>query len=232
MNMKKKDKIAVVLLSGGLDSSTCLAIASSQGFRCHTLAFDYRQRHRIELEMAARQAGAFGVEDHRVVRLGLDVIGGSALTDRIEVPKEDPGPQIPVTYVPARNAIFLSVGLALAEVVGARDLFIGANQVDFSGYPDCRSAFLEAFESMANLATRAGSQGQKVHIRAPLLELDKAAIITKGLELGVDFANTHTCYDPAPDLRSCGRCPGCRLRLQGFQRAGVKDPLSYQDRSD
>jgi len=222
------------LLSGGLDSSTCLAIARSEGYRCHTLAFDYQQRHRVELEMAARQAQAFGVTDHRVLKVALEVIGGSALTDRIDVPKQDPAndSEIPVTYVPARNTIFLSLGLGLAEVVGARDLFIGANQVDFSGYPDCRSDFLKAFEKMANLATRAGRQGKPVRIRAPLMDLDKAGIITRGLLLGVDYSNTLTCYDPDPDQRSCGRCPGCRLRLQGFAAAGQKDPLIYQEPTD
>lgn len=232
MSLKKKNKKAVILLSGGLDSSTCLAVACSEGFLCHTLAFDYGQRHRIELEMAARQARAFGVQNHQVVKVGLGLFGGSALTDQIEVPKEEPGEEIPVTYVPARNAIFLSLGLACAEVAGASDLFIGANQVDYSGYPDCRQEFLTAFETMANLATRSGSQGKKINIRAPLINLDKSQIIARGLALGVDYKNTHTCYDPARDGRSCGLCPGCRLRLRGFEQAGAEDPLGYVDRPD
>jgi 7-cyano-7-deazaguanine synthase len=225
---EEQGKRAIVLLSGGMDSSTCLAIASLEGFQCHTLAFDYGQRHELELTMAAFQARAFGAIDHRVVRVDLGAIGGSALTDRIEVPKGEPGLGIPPTYVPARNAIFLSIGLAFAEVVSARDLFIGANQVDYSGYPDCRKDFLEAFGVMANLATRMGSEGRQIRIRAPLLNLNKAEIIARGLELGVDFGHTHTCYDPGSSGRSCGRCPSCRLRLAGFERAGVADPLDYQ----
>jgi 7-cyano-7-deazaguanine synthase len=223
------DNIAVVLLSGGMDSATCLAIATADGYRCHTLAFDYGQRHCIELEMAARQARAFRSLRHLVVKVELDKFGGSALTDHLAVPKTaaDPAGQVPVTYVPARNTVFLSLGLAWAEALGARHLFIGANQVDFSGYPDCRRAFLEAFEAMANLATRMGTEGRPLRIQAPLLDLTKAQIILRGLALGVDFAATHTCYDPTPQGKSCGLCPSCRLRLKGFADAGVTDPLPY-----
>jgi 7-cyano-7-deazaguanine synthase len=227
--MTNKDNIAVVLLSGGMDSATCLAIATSEGYRCHTLAFDYGQRHRIELEMAARQASAFRSLQHLVVKVELDKFGGSALTGTQTVPKTAAAPagQVPVTYVPARNTVFLSLGLAWAESLGAHHLFIGANQVDFSGYPDCRGAFLQAFEAMANLATRLGTEGRPLRVLAPLLDLSKAQIILRGLALGVDFAATHTCYDPTPPGRSCGLCPSCRLRLKGFADAGVKDPLPY-----
>lgn len=228
--MKREPEPAVVLLSGGMDSATCLAIAASQGHRCHTLAFDYGQRHRVELEMAARQARAFAARDHRVIRVDLAALGGSALTGDGEVPTRDPGDAIPPTYVPARNAVFLSLGMAWAEILGARHLFIGANQVDYSGYPDCRREFLEAFERMAALATRAGIEGRPVRIRAPLLDMDKAAIIRRGLALGVDFAATHTCYRPGPDGLACGLCPSCRLRLRGFAAAGSADPLAYRQR--
>jgi len=226
--MRHKPGAAVVLLSGGMDSATCLAIAASQGHACHTLAFDYGQRHRVELEMAARQAKAFGARVHRVIRVDLAALGGSALTGDGEVPRRDPGDRIPPTYVPARNAVFLSLGLGWAEVLGASDLFIGANQVDYSGYPDCRRAFLEAFERMANLATRAGTEGQPLRIRAPLLDMGKAAIIRRGMELGVDFKSTHTCYHPDAQGLACGLCPSCRLRLGGFAEAGLDDPLAYQ----
>jgi 7-cyano-7-deazaguanine synthase len=229
MSLKENEKNAVVLLSGGMDSSTCLAIASHQGYDCHTLAFDYGQRHKKELEMAARQSRAFQAADHQVVRVDLAGIGGSALTASIEVPKQELVPaSIPVTYVPARNLVFLSIGLAMAEVVAAQDLFIGANQVDYSGYPDCRRPFIEAFERVANLATRMGTEGTQIRVHAPLLDLAKAQIIRKGLELGVDFKNTHTCYDPDDSAAACGRCPACRLRLKGFAEAGVEDPISYQ----
>jgi 7-cyano-7-deazaguanine synthase len=227
--MINKENLAVVLLSGGMDSATCLAIATAEGYRCHTLAFDYGQRHRIELTMAERQARAFHSRQHLVVKVELERFGGSALTGMHAVPKTgaDPAGRVPVTYVPARNAVFLSLGLAWAEALGARHLFIGANQVDFSGYPDCRGAFLQAFEAMANLATRMGTEGQPLRVQAPLLDLTKAQIIQKGLSLGVDFASTHTCYDPTPQGLSCGLCPSCRLRLKGFADAGVKDPLPY-----
>lgn len=228
MISEKQKKRAVVLLSGGMDSSTCLAIATSEGYQCYTLAFDYGQRHGMELAMAAFQARAFAAADHRVIKVDLRAIGGSALTDRIDVPKDEPGPGIPPTYVPARNAVFLSLGCAFAEVVSAQDLFIGVNQVDYSGYPDCRKDFLDAFESMANLATRMGREGRQIRIRAPLLNLEKAEIIARGLEHGVDFRYTFTCYDPGPDKKPCGSCPSCRLRLAGFERAGLADPLEYR----
>jgi 7-cyano-7-deazaguanine synthase len=217
-----------VLLSGGMDSTTCLAIASKNGYRCHTLAFDYGQRHRRELAMAAHQSRAFEAVEHQVVLVDLASIGGSALTGSIEVPKGEPEHFIPVTYVPARNLVFLSIGLAQAEVIAARDLFIGANQVDYSGYPDCRRPFIRAFEEAANLATRMGAQGARIRVQAPLLDMSKAQIIKKGLELGVDFKNTHTCYDPDESGLACGRCPACRLRLKGFLEAGIEDPISYR----
>jgi 7-cyano-7-deazaguanine synthase len=225
--MKTNEKRAVVLLSGGMDSSTCLAIASSEGYDCYSIAFDYGQRHSIELKMSALQAEAFEVKRHVVIGVELDKIGGSALTDNIAVPRESPTGGIPVTYVPARNTIFLSLALAWAETLGARDIFIGANQVDYSGYPDCRDVFISAYQHMANLATRMGIQGESISIRAPLLNLDKAAIIRRGLELGVNYKNTHTCYDPAPNGLACGVCPSCRLRLAGFAAAGCEDPVAY-----
>ena len=228
MSLKKNGKNAVVLLSGGMDSTTCLAIASWEGYNCHTLACDYGQRHKRELEMAVRQSKAFSASDHQVVRVDLAGIGGSALTSSIEVPKDDELDSIPVTYVPARNLVFLSIGLALAEVIAAQDLFIGANQVDYSGYPDCRRPFIETFETVANLATRMGTEGARIRVHAPLLDMSKAQIIMKGLELGVDFETTHTCYDPDDSGNACGRCPACRLRLKGFAEAGLEDPLSYQ----
>jgi 7-cyano-7-deazaguanine synthase len=226
-----REEIAVVLLSGGMDSSTCLAVAASEGYSCHTLAFDYGQRHRIELEMARRQATAFAAREHRVLRVDLADLGGSALTGASEVPSNGQDHGVPPTYVPARNTVFLSLGLAWAEVLAAGSVFIGANQVDFSGYPDCRRPFLEAYERMANLATRRAVEGHPVRIRAPLLDMSKSRIIQLGTELGVDFARTHTCYDPAPGGLACGRCPACRLRLKGFAEAGFEDPLPYADRS-
>jgi len=230
MVLKTNRKSAVVLLSGGMDSTTCLAIASGEGFNCHTLACDYGQRHKKELEMAEHQSKAFSARDHQVVQVDLAGIGGSALTSSIEVPKDELQGSIPVTYVPARNLVLLSIGLALAEVIAAQDLFIGANQVDYSGYPDCRRPFIETFETVANLATRMGTEGARIRVHAPLLDMNKAQIIKKGLELGVDFANTHTCYDPDDSGVACGRCPACRLRLKGFAEAGIEDPLSYQAR--
>ncbi len=178
--------------------------------------------------MAAHQSRAFGAVEHQVVHVDLASIGGSALTGSTEVPKGEPAPFIPVTYVPARNLVFLSIGLAQAEVIAAQDLFIGANQVDYSGYPDCRRPFIRAFEDAANLATRMGTQGAGIRVQAPLMDMSKAQIIQKGLELGVDFKNTHTCYDPGKSGLACGRCPACRLRLKGFLEAGVEDPISYQ----
>jgi len=227
MSSKNNEKRAVVLLSGGMDSSTCLAIAVDEGLAVYTLAFDYGQRHGLEVQMAARQARAFGAREHQVVRVELSRIAKSALTGDRPVPKDRLPAGIPPTYVPARNAVFLSLGLAWAEVLEAHDLFVGVNQVDYSGYPDCRGEFVQAFERMANLATRMGTEGRPVRIRAPLLDLDKPAIIRKGIELGVDFGNTHTCYDPTGDGLACGHCPACLIRLAAFQDVGTRDPVRY-----
>lgn len=222
---------AVVLLSGGLDSATCLAWARDRGFDCATLAIDYGQRHRIELEAAARVAAALGARDHRVVRVDLAAIGGSALTADIPVPRgrnvAAMAAEIPVTYVPARNSVFLSIALGLAETLGSTDLVAGMNAIDYSGYPDCRPDFLRAFEALAALATRAGVEGARFTVHAPLMELDKAGIIRLGTSLGVDYSLTHSCYDPAPDGRACGACDSCRLRRAGFRAAGFPDPTRY-----
>ncbi len=221
---------AAVLVSGGADSATVLAIAREEGFDCHCLTVDYGQRHRVELEAAARVAEALGAASHRIVRLDLRAIGGSALTDDIAVPKDgDPGAGgVPVTYVPARNTVLLALLLGLAEVVGATDLWIGATAVDYSGYPDCRPAFLEAFERLAGLATVAGAEeGARYRVRAPLLELTKAEIIRRGTTLGVDYGLTWSCYDPVPPALACGRCDSCILRRRGFVEAGVPDPTTY-----
>ncbi len=221
---------AVVLLSGGLDSATTLAVARSMASACHCLTVDYGQRHRVEIEAAQRVAAALGAASHRIVALDLRAIGGSALTDDIDVPPAaDPGPSaIPVTYVPARNTVLLALLLGLAEVVGARDLYIGANAVDYSGYPDCRPEFLRAFEGLARVATRAGVEGGVgFRVRAPLLRLSKAEIIRLGTDLGVDFAITWSCYDPTPELLACGRCDSCQLRRTGFEQAGLADPTRY-----
>jgi len=235
--MTPENPQAVVLLSGGLDSATTLAIARDRGLRCHALSFDYGQRHRFELEAAARIAAALGAVEHRVVRLDLSAEGGfgrSALTDRIPVPKDRPaearsGRGIPATYVPARNTIFLSVALGWAEVLGAFDIFIGVNAVDYSGYPDCRPEFVAAFEKLANLATAAAIEGRgRFVVHAPLLRMTKGQIIRTGLALGVDYGLTHSCYDPDDDGAACGRCDACRLRLAGFAEAGAKDPARYQ----
>ena len=224
-------KSCVVLLSGGLDSTTCLAWALVQGFACHTLAIDYGQRHRVELEAAARVAEAFGVTDHRVVRIDLRAIGGSALTADIAVPKARDeatmSSAIPITYVPARNSVFLCVALGFAETVGATELVAGMNVLDYSGYPDCRPEFVRAFEAMANLATRAGAEGTRFTVHTPLMQLDKAGIIQLGLSLGVDYAATHSCYDPSPAGLACGACDSCLLRAKGFREAGVPDPTRY-----
>ncbi len=220
----------VVLLSGGLDSATVLAIARHEGFACHCLTVDYGQRHRVELEAAERVAASLGAASHRAVRVDLRAIGGSALTDSIEVPKgREPGADgVPVTYVPARNTLLLALLLGLAEVVGANDLFIGANAVDYSGYPDCRPAFLEGFASLASVATVAGSErGVRYHVHAPLLHLSKSEIIRRGTALGVDYGLTHSCYDPTDDGAACGRCDACILRRRGFEAAGVSDPTRY-----
>ena len=227
-------KPAVVLLSGGLDSATVAAIAASQGFRVNALSFDYGQRHRWELQAAARVAQSLGVANHRVATIDLRVFGGSALTSEIDVPKgrasEEMEHGIPVTYVPARNTIFLSFALAWAEVLSASDIFIGVNALDYSGYPDCRPEFIAAFESMANLATTAGVEGrQNLKIHAPLIHLTKAQIIRKGLELGVDYGLTSSCYDPAADGSPCGQCDSCFLRRKGFRENSMDDPLPYRD---
>ena len=223
---------AVVLLSGGLDSATCLAWARTQGFACHTLAVDYGQRHRVELEAARRVSAALGAAEHREVGVDLRSIGGSALTAAIEVPKHrsraEIGSGIPVTYVPARNTIFLSIALAWCETIGAEDIFLGVNAIDYSGYPDCRPQYLEAFERLANLATRAGVSGAaRFRLHAPLVRLTKAEIIRVGIEAGVDFSLTHSCYDPAPDGRACGGCDSCVLRRRGFLEAEIPDPTRY-----
>lgn len=221
---------AVVLLSGGLDSTTVLAVARAEGHECHCLTVDYGQRHLVELAAARRVAEALGASSHRVVSLDLRALGGSALTSDIEVPKdrEPGGGEIPVTYVPARNTVLLSLLLGLAEVVKARELFIGANAVDYSGYPDCRPEFLHAFEDLARLATRAGVEGgTRFRVRAPLLHLTKAHIIRLGHDLGIDYGLTHSCYDPTPEGLACGRCDSCILRRRGFRDAGIADPTRY-----
>ena len=224
---------AVILLSGGLDSTTVLAIVRAEGLDCHCLTVDYGQRHRVELEAARRVADTLGAASHRIITLDLRAIGGSALTDDIEVPKDqDPeSGEVPITYVPARNTMLLSLLLGLAEVVRADQLFIGANAVDYSGYPDCRPAFLEAFESLASLATVAGAEhGVRFRVRAPLLELTKAQIIRRGLDLGVDYGLTWSCYDPTADSLPCGHCDSCILRRRGFEDAGFDDPIAYVSR--
>ncbi|SFH83314.1 7-cyano-7-deazaguanine synthase QueC [Planctomicrobium piriforme] len=223
---------AVVLVSGGLDSATTLAIARHSGFDCYALSFDYGQRHRHELEAAKRVCSTIGVSEHAVVPLDLRQFGGSALTSEIAVPKDRDektmSAGIPVTYVPARNTVFLSIALAWAEVLGAFDLFIGVNAVDYSGYPDCRPEFIDRFERLANVATKAGVEGAGLfQIHTPLILLKKTEIIAKGIELGVDFGLTHSCYDPFPDGTPCGHCDSCKLRLAGFAEAGLADPLVY-----
>ena len=227
--MDSSQKRAVCLLSGGLDSSTCLAIARQQGFACYCLSFDYGQRQKIELDAAATIARQLGAADHRTVRFDLRVFGGSALTSDIAVPKDrdeqQMGSGIPVTYVPARNTIFLSFALAYAEVITASDLFIGVNAIDYSGYPDCRPEFIAAFEQLANLATKAGVEGlTKLRIHTPLIKMSKADIVRKAVELGVDLGATHSCYDPTSQQRACGHCDACLLRRKGFEEAGIADP--------
>jgi 7-cyano-7-deazaguanine synthase len=219
---------AIVLLSGGLDSATTLAIARAEGYVCQSMSFDYGQRHRIELDAADKIARALGCSDHRRVRLDMSWMGGSALTDEtIPVPRS-PIEGIPITYVPARNTVFLSMALAWAEVCGAQHIFIGANAVDYSGYPDCRPEYIEAFERMANLATKAGVEGRPFKIHTPLMHLHKHEIIRRGLALGVDYALTTSCYAPAADGAACGSCDSCRLRAAGFRDAGVADPTRYR----
>ena len=229
---------AIVLLSGGLDSATTLALARDRGFLCHTLTFRYGQRHRREIDAAARVARALGSVEHRVIDIDLGAIGGSALTDsQIQVPKDRPhlgeSTAIPPTYVPARNTIFLGYALAWAEVLGAFDIFIGVNSTDYSGYPDCRAAFIAAFEATANLATAAAVQGQgRYRVHTPIIDMSKAQIIRAGTQLGVDYSLTHSCYDPDPQGRNCGRCDSCRLRLKGFAEAGLRDPIAYVEGID
>lgn len=220
-------KDAVVLLSGGMDSATVLAMAIAAGHRCHAMSFRYGQRHSAELEAASNIAKQFSVAQHRIIDLDLTGIGGSALTDNsIDVP-EAPGEGIPVTYVPARNTVFLSIALAWAEVLGAADIYIGVNAVDFSGYPDCRPGFIEAFETMANLATKAGVEGRSIRINTPLIHLSKAEIIGQGIALGVDYRDTVSCYRADAAGRACGKCDACRLRRAGFEAAGVPDATRY-----
>ncbi|MHA7814886.1 MAG: 7-cyano-7-deazaguanine synthase QueC [Pseudohaliea sp.] len=218
---------AVVLTSGGLDSTTVLAMARAEGYACYTLSFDYGQRHRAELNAAERVSAALGDVEHKVVSLNLDSIGGSALTDDAIAVPEEATEGIPVTYVPARNTVFLAIALGWAEVLDARDIFIGVNAVDYSGYPDCRPAFIEAFERVANLATRVGVEEGGIRVRAPLMALGKDAIIRRGIELGVDYALTVSCYQATDDGLACGRCDACRLRREGFEAAGVADPTRY-----
>jgi len=221
----------VVLLSGGLDSTTCLAWARSEGFACTTLAIDYGQRHRVELDAARKVAHALGAREHREVAVDLRAIGGSALTADLAVPKDrgegEIGAGVPVTYVPARNAVFLSIALGLAETLGATDLVAGMNALDYSGYPDCRPEFVRAFERLAGVATRAGADGASFTVHTPLMRLDQAGIVRLGASLGVDYALTHSCYDPSPDGGACGHCDACLLRRKGFTEAGLPDPTRY-----
>ena len=231
--MAEKVNRAVVLLSGGLDSTTVLAIAKSEGFETYALSFDYGQQHRVELESAAKVARSIGVVDHVVAKIDLRAFGGSALTSEIPVPKNRQvatmGDGIPITYVPARNTVFLSFALAWAEVLRTGDIFIGVNALDYSGYPDCRPEFIEAYERMANLATKSGTQdGTRCTIHTPLITLSKAQIIQRGLQLGIDYSLTSSCYDPLPLSQACGECDSCLLRLKGFAEAGVADPIAYR----
>ena len=218
---------AVVLVSGGLDSATVLAIANHQGYACYALSFEYGQRHRVEIEAAARVVASVGAVQHRTMRIDLAAFGGSALTDHALAVPDAPTPGIPITYVPARNSVFLALALAWAETLDARDIFIGVNAVDYSGYPDCRPEFIAAFGELANVATRVGSEGGRFEIHAPLIELGKAEIIKRGVELGVDYAQTVSCYQPTPRGEACGRCDSCRLRRAGFEAADVADPTRY-----
>jgi 7-cyano-7-deazaguanine synthase len=220
-------KKAVILLSGGLDSATVVAMAKAEGYACYSMSFDYGQRHRAELQAAQRVAKQLGVIEHKVIGLNLDGMGGSALTDSSIAVPESPTEGIPVTYVPARNTVFLSLALGWAEVLGAQDIFIGVNAVDYSGYPDCRPEFVEAFERMANLATKAGVEGQGFRIQAPLQNMSKAEIVQAGMALGVDYALTVSCYQADEQGRACGKCDSCRLRAVGFAQAGVADPTRY-----
>jgi 7-cyano-7-deazaguanine synthase len=229
--MRKK---AVILSSGGVDSTTAMAIAKAEGYEVYSLSFNYGQRHVLELKAAGRVAEALAAKEHLIIDLDLGKIGGSALTEGIEVPKgrneNEMRKEIPVTYVPARNTIFLSFALAWAEVLGASDIFVGVNAIDYSGYPDCRPEYIRAFESMANLALKATVEGKmKIRIQAPLIRMTKAEIIRKGVDVGVDYQLTHSCYDPSPDGRACGQCDSCLLRKKGFREAGIPDPTVYVD---
>jgi 7-cyano-7-deazaguanine synthase len=227
-------KRAVVLLSGGIDSTTTLAIAMAEGYEAYALSFEYGQRHQIETEAARRVAKSLGVKEHRIAKIDLRIFGGSALTDGIDIPKHRSETQIahgiPITYVPARNTIFLAYALAWAEVISASDIFLGVNAIDYSGYPDCRPEFIEAFETVANLGTKAGAEGRRFQVHTPLLKFSKAEIIRKAVELGVDLALTHSCYDPTPEGLACGECDSCLLRLKGFREAGINDPIRYAKR--
>jgi 7-cyano-7-deazaguanine synthase len=226
-------KHAVVLLSGGLDSATTLAIARAQGHETYALSFDYGQRHQRELEAARKIAKSLGAKEHRTVKIDNQIFAGSALTNDVDVPKArseaEIGSGIPTTYVPARNTIFLAHALAWSETIPAGHIFIGANAIDYSGYPDCRPEFIALFETLANVATKTGAEGARIQIHAPLLQLSKADIVRKAVELNVDLALTHSCYDPTPDGRACGKCDSCQLRLKGFREAGVTDPMKYAE---
>ncbi len=225
--MSNKPK-AVILISGGLDSATTLAIAQEQGYECYALSIDYGQRHRVELKAAQWIAESFGVAEHKIISIGLDRLGGSALTDKTMAVPENLGEGIPATYVPARNTIFLSLALGWAEVIGARTLFIGVTAIDYSGYPDCREVFIRAFEKAANLGTKAGVEGSTFQIHTPLVKLSKAEIIQQGMRLGVDYGLTVSCYQADEEGKACGVCDSCRFRIQGFQEAGVADPTRYK----
>ena len=224
-------KSAVVLLSGGIDSTTTLAIALAEGYEAYALSFDYGQRHQIETQAARRAADSLGAKKHRIAKIDLRVFGGSALTGDIDMPKQRSETEIadgiPVTYVPARNTIFLAYALGWAEVIQAADIFLGVNAIDYSGYPDCRPEFIEAFQTVANVGTKAGVEGRRFQIHTPLIKFSKAEIIRNAVELGVDLSLTHSCYDPSPDGFACGECDSCLLRLKGFREAGMKDPIRY-----
>lgn len=225
------ERKAVVLLSGGIDSTTTLAVARNEGFECYCLSFDYGQRHSFEIEAAKNVAKSLGAEEHKIIKIDLREFGGSALTDDIDVPKNrkqvEISSEIPITYVPARNTIFLSFALGWAEILNAQDIYIGVTSIDYSGYPDCRPEYIEAFQKMAALATKAGVEGKPVKIHTPLINLGKAEIIKLGTKLKVDFSMTHSCYDPSKDGRACGRCDSCILRRDGFKKAGIPDPTKY-----
>ena len=224
-------KRAVVLLSGGLDSTTTLASAIAEGYEAYALSFDYGQRHQIEVEAARRVANSLGAKEHRVAKIDLRIFGGSALTDNVDVPKQrsetEIAHRVPVTYVPARNTIFLAYALAWAEVISANHIFLGVNAIDYSGYPDCRPEFIQAFQTLANIGTKAGIEGARLHINTPLIMLSKSEIIGKAGKLGVDLGLTHSCYDPSPEGLACGECDSCLLRLKGFREAGIEDPIRY-----